>query len=294
MKIISFDVGIKNMAYCLFETSENKYKIVDWKVVSLLTEEEEPTQLCTCQKKNLEPCHKKGKYTMEERVFCDKHAKELCKPNHLLFLPEPRFKNVKKMNMEELIALTTELGITDLPKKKGDIIIKINEFLKGHVLQPIIKRKQKASEADLISLGHSMKHVFRSLVEQHPDLNGVIIENQISPLASRMKTVQGMLAQYFIMMYETIEIEFISSSNKLKMFTKEKEKEKEKKETTEKTKSQTYTEHKKDSIFYCEQVLKEGNFKGGEQWVQIEKKKKDDLADCFLQGVWWLSQNKKL
>jgi hypothetical protein len=107
-----------------------------------------------------------------------------------------------------------------------------------------------------------------------------------------MKTVQGMLAQYFIMMYETIEIEFISSSNKLKMFTKEKEKEK--KETTEKTQSQTYTEHKKDSIFYCEQVLKEGNFKGGEQWVQIEKKKKDDLADCFLQGVWWLSQNKKL
>ena len=45
----------------------------------------------------------------------------------------------------------------------------------------------------------------------------VIIENQISTIASRMKTLQGMIAQYFIMR-GTPCIEFISAANKLKMF----------------------------------------------------------------------------
>jgi hypothetical protein len=302
MKIISFDVGIKNMAYCLFEITENtstqQCKIVDWKVLSLL-KQEEPTNLCGCLKKAKsngpkETCNKKAKYTTIQtqdpiQIFlCDKHAKEMCKPTEKYLLPQPRFKTVKKMNMEGLLELAKELGITELPKKKGDIIVSINDYLKRWVLNPIVKHQQKAGEADLISLGQSMKTIFRSLVEEHPDLSVVLIENQISPLASRMKTVQGMLAQYFIMMYESIQIEFISSANKLKMFSKEP------KESKDKTQSQKYNEHKKDGIFYCEQVLKEGGFEGGEQWTQIEKKKKDDLADCFLQGVWWLKHTKQI
>jgi hypothetical protein len=59
---------------------------------------------------------------------------------------------------------------------------------------------------------------------------------------------------------------------------------------TEKTQGQIYKEHKKDGVFYCEQVLKEGRFIDGEKWAECEKKKKDDLADCFLQGVWWLNK----
>jgi len=48
-----------------------------------------------------------------------------------------------------------------------------------------------------------------------------------------MKTIQGMLAQYFIMRGQpNIVIEFVSSSNKLKDFVMEK--------------NTTYTQHKKD------------------------------------------------
>ena len=50
------------------------------------------------------------------------------------------------------------------------------------------------------------------------DITHVVIENQLSPIANRMKTIQGMLAQYFIMIDENIDIQFISSSNKLKQF----------------------------------------------------------------------------
>ena len=306
MKVISFDVGIKNMAYCLFDISGDQKIISDWNVISLLGEEI-PIHKCSCiksaskkTKQKQQPiqeelCGKLAKYTTESQTtyLCLKHAK--ASETHIM--PEPRFKNVKKLNMEGLATLAADLGLKDLPKKKDIIVKTINEHLDKHCFKSVFNTKSKAGEADLISLGHAMKDVFLSLVQNNPDLEVVLIENQISTLASRMKTVQGMLAQYFIMMYETIKIEFVSSANKLKMFyIKEKEsKEREKKESKEskesketKTQSQVYNKHKKDGLFYCEQVLNEGLFTGGEQWTTIDKKKKDDLADCFLQGVWWL------
>jgi hypothetical protein len=93
------------------------------------------------------------------------------------------------------------------------------------------------------------------------------------------------LAQYFIMSYNDIGVEFVSSSNKLKMFSKEKT------ETSseEKTQGQIYKTHKKDGVFYCEQVLASGKWPT-DLWTTCEKKKKDDLADCFLQGIWWLQK----
>jgi hypothetical protein len=126
------------------------------------------------------------------------------------------------------------------------------------------------------------------------EITHVVIENQISPIANRMKTIQGMLAQYFIMKNSDIEIEFVSSVNKLKLFEKKKienilvETEK----TTEKTSKSTttnpnYKEHKKDGVFYCSQLLEINSC--FHNWQNaLDTKKKDDLADSFLQGVWYL------
>ena len=46
MKVLSFDVGIKNLAYCLFTKPDTKWAISDWKVVSLLGDE--PVQHRCC------------------------------------------------------------------------------------------------------------------------------------------------------------------------------------------------------------------------------------------------------
>jgi hypothetical protein len=298
MKVISFDVGIKNMAYCIFDISTNPIHIVEWKVVSLLGEETK-SPLCNGHKKKKkktdqeEVCGKLAKYTDKtNQIFlCDKHAKNLShslSPSLSKFLlPEPRFKNVKKMNIEELIVLGGELELNNLPKKKGELVETINRYLKDHVLLPISHKKMNAGEADMVSLGQAIKKVFSVVTREHPEIDVVLIENQISPIANRMKTIQGMLAQFFIMVFEEIRVEFVSSSNKLKLFST-----KDKTQETEKTQGQIYKEHKKDGVFYCEQVIKEGRFIDGEKWAMCEKKKKDDLADCFLQGVWWLNKIK--
>jgi hypothetical protein len=194
------------------------------------------------------------------------------------------------MKLEELLGVATSFGFSagvDTRMKKPDILAWVEDYLGKKMLVPVNKRTAKAGEADLVSLGRAMKTVFRDTLPA--DIEMVLIENQISPLANRMKTVQGMLAQYFIMRYEGVGVEFISSANKLKMFSNEDVKKKEL-VGVEQTQAQKYKEHKKDGVFYCQQVLDKKVFEGGEQWTLCERKKKDDLADCFLQGVWWLKR----
>ena len=99
------------------------------------------------------------------------------------------------------------------------------------------------------------------------------------------------------MVYDTISIEFISSANKLKIFSSikvEKDKDKDKiKESTEKTQSQTYKGHKKDGVYHSIQVLEKNTWISNHKW-SLDTKKKDDLADCFLQGLWYLLKNEKI
>lgn len=283
-KVISFDVGIKNMAYCLFDISGTSVQIADWKVISLM-DEESPIAQCNCcavktkgkSKVNQRLCGRIAKYKKGDKIFCDKHAKG----QNEYRLPEK--KKVNKMGLDELIQYATSLGLLELPKKKADVLTVVETFLREHSLDQIVTKKGiKAGDTDLVVIGKNMKRVFQNVLKDL-SIDHVLIENQISPLANRMKTVQGMLAQYFIMSYENIGIEFISSANKLKMFSKEK------KEDPTITQSQKYKSHKKDGVFYCEQVLASGKWPT-DLWIMCDNKKKDDLADCFLQGIWWLQK----
>jgi len=375
MKIISFDVGIKNMAYCIFtplkkynvkqglEIQEqplpinetgNPFEIADWNVISLL-EKEEPHIYCNCasvktkvlknskvlkkpliekkmkqitkiqnffmeggtsefvseketkettiQNEILYPlpitklCCRVGKFKKGGNIYCEKHAKTQTE----WVFPESRFsqKGLKKTKIEEMIKLASELNIENIGKKRIDIMKKFDDFVKLRCLEPVVEPKSKnAGDADLVSIGKKMKEIFDKVLQNHKDITHVLIENQISPLANRMKTIQGMLSQYFIMVYDKISIEFISSANKLKIFSFIKpDKEKDTLDTSEKetvkTQSQRYKGHKKDGVYYSQQVLAKNHWIANNRW-SLESKKKDDLADCFLQGIWYLIKIEKI
>jgi len=99
-----------------------------------------------------------------------------------------------------------------------------------------------------------------------------------------MKSVQGMIAQYFIMKKTSQQIEFISATNKLKID----EKSNIDKEPKDKIK---YSERKKLGIQKCLELLNtEGNLTS---WTDYFNKhgKKDDLADSFLQGLWYMKKS---
>ena len=88
-----------------------------------------------------------------------------------------------------------------------------------------------------------------------------------------MKTVQGMVAQYFID-NKNYNIVFVSSINKLSQFT---------------NKKMTYNEKKKASVEIAGIILDKYS---NNEYITIfnNNKKRDDLADSLLQGISYLKK----
>ena len=93
----------------------------------------------------------------------------------------------------------------------------MTEFAQTHCFSKI--DKVNACKIDLVTIGRNIEYKFGEILGEHlPTIGTIIIENQIGPIANKMKTIQGMLAQYFIMKNNNISIDFISATNKLKDF----------------------------------------------------------------------------
>ena len=89
-----------------------------------------------------------------------------------------------------------------------------------------------------------------------------------------MNCIQGMISQYFIMKNMN-NIKFISAANKLKPFIG--------------NKKTTYSERKKTGVEITQKLLLMKDDNNIEMFNK--HKKKDDLADCFLQGIWYFIEN---
>ena len=125
----------------------------------------------------------------------------------------------------------------------------------------------------LVEIGISIRNAFDNSIFQ--SLDTIIIENQISPIANRMKTIQGMIAQFFIMKGME-DVHFVSASNKLKPYVKGKT---------------TYKERKAIGILTTQKLIHDNEDISLWNKHFSEHSKKDDLADSFLQGLWYMNKN---
>ena len=66
MRILSIDVGIKNLAFCLIESNNKTFNILKWEVINLCNEN---TNVCQI-------CQKKAKFYKQNESFCQIHAKK--------------------------------------------------------------------------------------------------------------------------------------------------------------------------------------------------------------------------
>ena len=276
VRLLSFDVGIKNLAYCIVDISENTVlQLVEWNVLNLcdgtgIVNTGKGDCCCGEKLKNGKICGKQGKYSKQTEIACERHAAKSVK--YKLPKKEHSLSSLKKLKMEELNALHKD---TSNIKKKEDIILFLLHYFKETEWDVIpIPKKQNASKTDLITLGRSLHAQLSKNAIMMATVTHVIIENQISPIANRMKTIQGMIAQHFISLGDSA-IEFVSSGNKLKNLAKQS------------TATTGYKQNKQDGIFYCEKYLKDNQMEA--KWLEVlsHSPKKDDLADCFLQALWW-------
>ena len=273
MKILSIDVGIKNLAFCLFskvdETDklDKQFKITKWDIIDI-SEQEDIINCCFLE------CNKPAKFKKDDKCYCLKHSKK-----QQIKIPNAEQKSVfiNKQKIAKLYEIANSYNIKYESKiKKVDLVKLINDYINANYFQPI--ESKKAADVNLFNIGFNIKTKFNKLFENNDTIkiDYVIIENQISPIATRMKTIQGMIVQYFIMSNLNVEhIEFISASNKLKdCDAKDKEK---------------YSDRKKLGIAKClESITTNGNFNEHINYFN-QHKKKDDLSDSFLQGIWFIN-----
>ena len=119
-KLISFDIGIRNLAYCIFDLSN--ISILDWNVMdlSLIETESKLNYPCTCLKKGKkeEKCLKKANYTTSGEnplFFCTKHANT---SEYHLPLKEFERNYLKKQSMSSLLEFQNKWKIEDYENKK--------------------------------------------------------------------------------------------------------------------------------------------------------------------------------
>jgi hypothetical protein len=270
MKILSIDVGIKNLAFCLLEND----KIAKWDVINLAAQDAGDSCGCCVVDKNVK-CSNLAKFTKNGEHYCLKHAKK-----QPFQIPTPELKKafINKQKLQKLYEMAEKYGIQYTnTTKKNDIIHELNEYTTNMCFEMI--HSVGASEIDLVTIGKNIKKHFDQIFSGEEVFDYVIIENQISPIANRMKTIQGMIAQYFIMTGSCQKIEFVSSVNKLKDIA-----------PADKSVKLSYGDRKKLGISKCLEIIKDTN--SYSEWCSYftSHKKKDDLADSFLQGRWFKNQ----
>ncbi len=247
VKVLSFDVGIKNLAYCLIEFTPNvdlsfnkTYSIKKWGIINMMADLEEAALKCEYIKKGGVKCNKPAtSFICKDGENIGTCSNKTCLKNIQDKYTGFELKKAKKL-------LTKQMSLFGLGTKVIEELDKNPEFL----------------EAD-----------------------EVVIENQPVLKNPTMKSVQMFIYTYFIMKNKTkvkkLEgINLFSAKNKLNIYDGPE---------LDIKKSSEYATRKAQSVEYTKYFLKDNEEK--RKWF-IDHKKKDDLGDCFLQGLTYYSKSK--
>lgn len=389
--ILSIDVGIKNLSFCLLRLRLNneqpgqnrEIEILKWNTLNLndtldtdtevsVTTETATTTACTCKTGcKLKPYYV---YTEENNVVyaCKRHYKTVLEPSRRVFDTKPPSyisKVLKTFTAENLRDFCKEYSFTNanedqsatgnVKSVKQELKLKALTILRTEYVYPIsthascistiqfldqkeeqkqqlqqIQQKnknplQQASTVSLVFVGYSLMKQFDELFYNgsNDQIDAVVIENQISPIANRMKTVQGMITQYFLMRGVNKEsIIYFSSVQKLKVapyhFIFQDASENFGDDADEIDDIQTYDDRKKAGVACVRKILSGSStssssmtgsgsssspftIKSNDCTHLTAKlcscllhrfeshKKKDDMADSFLQGLSYIVKTNK-
>jgi hypothetical protein len=247
MRILSIDIGIRNLAHCLMSVADKKVAIHDWDVVDLTGNDG-----ATCCHMDKKKCAKKAEFEGAQ-TWCKKHRPEV-----------PSLSGTKEQLIERCAAyhLTVPSGAS-----RDTAYTALAAYKTEHQTTAV----KKVADCSPVMLATKLLEKYTRFDGQPIDM--VVIENQIGPLAARMKALQGMVVQYWVM--KGVAVQVVSACNKLKMFGDAPE---------------TYAERKQASIEHTRRLLGEW----GAATAFETHKKKDDLADTLLQGMWYLRSVKLL
>jgi len=257
MKVVSFDVGLRNLSYCVMEgTSRKDVKILDWNIIDVLGEKA-GVGAARCFR-----CQAAARYehASEGTFACSKHT------------PKQK-KNITKttLNRKSLHELQCEVetvGLRTDKTKKADLVTLLYNHYRQNTWKKCVQSSMSGSVLDLAPA------IIASLEARTNSWKGadlVVVENQPE---RRMYAVQAMLQMYFSM--KNLKCSGISAAHKLSNIV------------TIDDVVHTYKGRKKTGIVHAYALVPKEN-----QEHFDKHKKKDDLADSFLQGLWALEHHQR-
>ena len=198
MKVLSFDIGIRNLAFCIgtYDKETGKIAINEWDIINLLEEEEE--QQCQCshisKRKPYAQCPKAAIYGLanEKEYYCKAHLK-----NYTYVKPTiMKYEGDKIECFHEDCHKSVRYTINNLqkccPSHKKEIE---THFKKNHSLKKI--KTVKCKEVSAEKIADKIVSIFDEKYSHFLDCNLVLLELQPMMKAPKMKTISNYMSMYF-------------------------------------------------------------------------------------------------
>lgn len=253
MKLVSFDVGLRNLAFCILEgTNRSNLKITHWDLIDVMAESaghENPK----CHK-----CKKPANWVKQETYSCGRHKGS----DELKCLTKTE---LNKRPVDGMRALCRAAGIFGTTKK--ELVDRYYDYLKSNVWIKCVKSTKSVSVVDLATPIAQCLEARKKLWE-----NADLIAFEQQP-DKRMLCVQAMMHMWFVC--AGYKCKGVSATHKLTNIV------------TVQDATKTYKGRKSTGIVHAQQLVPT-------VWKDYMMKhpKKDDLADCFLQGLWVLENTR--
>jgi hypothetical protein len=231
MKICSWDVGIKNLAFCVLEkTTDNKIRIIKWDKINIIDSDKiiccALSQKSSNKIKDQHVCGKIASFYYTDKYYCGSH-KTTHKPfNNDYNLWESN--NVINSSNKEKCSFSykkdcckmSTLSIYNKNYCVSHAKIIINRIKKENELKPIKKQKISSSFSPMI-ITHKLYTKMNAIPELF-DVDEILIENQPSLKNPTMKTIASLLFGHcvntgVILTNRVTNVKFFSPSNKLKV-----------------------------------------------------------------------------
>lgn len=257
MKLISIDVGIRNLAVCVLDgTKRQDVRIVHWEVIDILGEKNGLSRpVCRqCKKPAM------WKHPQEGALACSRHcpAKARCVTKTAL----------TKRGVADLQTEIRNIGLHVTGTKKADLVNALYHHHQSNSWQKLAGGAN-VKHAPVLDLASDLAAALDRRASIWSGAHKVIFENQMD---RRMLAVQAMLHMYFVC--RGYSCSGISATHKLSNIV------------TTQDRVGSYRGRKKTGIVHAEQLCPPCNLAFFRSHA-----KKDDLADCFLQGLWSLEHS---
>lgn len=254
MKIVSFDIGLRNLAVCVFKgTNRRDLTILHWEVFDVIGEKngvDKPT--CFKCKKPAMWCGNGDSAT----YACSKHCPKTAQTTKA---------SLTKKGVAELQELARSYSI-ESAQKKPILVTAIYNHLHSSGWTKFKGNAGKAAGDSVLSMDKDIAATLDRRADWWKDSDLIIFENQPN---RRMFAVQAMLHMYFAC--KGFKTRGVSAIHKLDNMA------------TADDSTHTYRGRKKTGIVHCEALCPPANLA-----FFRSHKKKDDLADAFLQSLYIL------